>query len=431
MSSAYSEPTSPAGKWVSPARVTVTTKDVGKELRRLRRAAGETQAQLADIIGVSRANLTQWETGKYLPSSRNAQQLDDHFEAENALVKLAEAARAPHGNLSPVAVVSPVVDTAGSLLEVFGRVGRSLEQHLIRDERGRALGWRHNLQKDSGQTALATAYGISAMSVVGDPYIDLHSAAENLYAMRTRHGWQGRSGGRRPETTAAVIDALFQVSTLLSADDGLAHLEHSLDDFSRTRPFLLSSALRTAVRLRPDAPLTLGLVDDLLSTRLDFDGILLWPEKNERGLVAPEPSTVHTARAVVALREALRNGAERTDVREAVEQATQWLIDRTHPDDGVSEELIREKPGEPGTTRIVIRHFTSAWVVLALVDAPLVPLARLQRALGPLWARYEPSLGLWAWGSGDLPIWMTLDAVTALRAAALALVAAPVRPPGE
>jgi DNA-binding XRE family transcriptional regulator len=415
---------------VSAARVTVTTEDVGRELRRLRRAAGETQAQLAGIIGVSRANLTQWETGKYLPSSHNAQQLDDHFRAGNTLVGLAEAARSPRDD-GPAAGLSGVADTTGSVLEVFGQVGRSLAEHLIRDERGRALGWRHNLQKLGGQTALASAYGISAMSVVGEPYIDLHSVAENLYATRTDYGWQGRSGGRRPETTAAVIDALFRVSTLLSADEGLAYLERSLDDFSRTRPFLLSNVLHTAVRLRPDARLTGDLIGNLLATRLDFDGVLLWPEKNERGLVAPEPSAVHTARAVVALREVLRNGDEHTEVRDAVEQATQWLVDRTHPDDGVSEELIREKPGAPGTTRIVIRHFTSAWVVQAMIGAPLVPLARLERALATLWGRYEPSLGLWAWGSGDLPIWMTLDAVTALRAAALALVAAPVRSPGE
>jgi len=430
MVGAYVEPTSTPGRSVAGALVTVTTEDVGRELRRLRRAAGETQAELAGIIGVSRANLTQWETGKYLPSSHNAQQLDDHFQAGNTLVSLAEAARSPRDE-SPAAGLSGVVDTTGSVLQVFGQVGRSLAEHLIRDERGRALGWRHNLQKTSGHTALASAYGISAMSVVGEPYIDLHSIAENLYEMRTEYGWQGRSGGRRPETTAAAVDALCRVSTLLSADEGLAYLERSLDDFSRTRPFLLSSVLCTAVRLRPDAPLTLALVDDLLSARLDFDGALLWPEKSDRSLVAPEPSAVHTARAVVALREVLRNGAERTDVRDAVDQGTQWLIDHTHPDDNVTEELVREKASETGATRTAIRHFTSAWVVQALVCAPRVPLPRIERALSSLWERYQPGLGLWAWGSGDLPIRMTLDAVTALRVAALALVTASIPPSGE
>src|SRR5205823_4376572 len=119
------------------------------------------------------------------------------------------------------------------------------------------------------------------MSVVGEPYIDLHPVLADLHAKRTDFGWQGRSKGRRPEVTAAVVDALFPASTLLSADDGLDSLAASLDDYSRTRPFLLATALRTAVRLRPDAPLTGELADNLLATRIDFGGIPLWSEKKE------------------------------------------------------------------------------------------------------------------------------------------------------
>jgi transcriptional regulator with XRE-family HTH domain len=396
-------------------------------LRRLRRAAGQTQAQLAEIVGVARPNLTQWETGKYLPSAENARLLDDYFQVANALFTLVEAARLPHEHAGSGIVGASVLDTSQSLAEVFRHVGVSLAGHLVHDEQGQALGWRHNLQTDNEPAPLSTAYGISAMLVVGGPYIDLHSLAGNLYRMQSERGWQGRSGGRRPETTAAVVDALFRVGTAMSVDEGLGHLEQSLDGFSRTRPYLLSAALHTSVRLRPGASLTAGLVDDLLATRLDFGGTLLWPEKNEPGLVAPDASPVHTARAVVALREFLRSD-ERDDVRDAVEQATQWLIDRTHPDDGVAEELIRNKPDGRGTTRITIRHFTSAWVVRALAGAPKLPLHRLNHALASLWSRYEADLGLWAWGSGDLPIWMTHDAVTALRSAALAVTGSPSTP---
>jgi hypothetical protein len=41
-------------------------------------------------------------------------------------------------------------------------------------------------------------------------------------------------------------------------------------------------------------------------------------------------------------------------------------------------------------------------------------------ALGNVWASYNVEFALWRWGSGDVPIWMTLDAVKALRLAALA-----------
>ncbi|WP_410655182.1 helix-turn-helix domain-containing protein [Amycolatopsis sp. lyj-112] len=423
------KPTSAGDGPVSPDAETVTASGVGSELRRLRKAAGETQAQTAQVVGVTRANLTQWETGKYLPSTHNARQLDDHFRAANSLFTLVETARSPQEHVPATAGDAGVVDTSRSLLQVFHTVGTRLAEHLIRDEDGRPLGWRHNLQKTSGPTALSTAYGISTMLVVGEPYIDLHTLAEDLYALGSDEGWQGRSGGKRPETTSAAVDALFRTSTM-SAGKGLDLLERSLDSYSRTRPYLLSAVLHTAVRLRPDAPLTDSLIDALLAARLDFDGTYLWPEKNEAGLVAPEASVAHTARAVVALRDVLRSRADRNDVRDAADEATQWLVDRTHPDDGVAEDLERPRPDGDGTTRIIIRHFTSAWVVQALAAAPFLPLPRLNRALGTLWERYEADQGLWAWGSGDLPIWQTLDAVTALRTAAFAAAVPPLSPPG-
>ncbi|MBB5857261.1 helix-turn-helix domain-containing protein [Amycolatopsis umgeniensis] len=423
------KPTSAGDRPVSPGAETVTASDVGVELRRLRKTAGETQAQTARIIGVTRANLTQWETGKYLPSVPNARQLDDHFRAANALFTLVEKARSPQDHNPPALGDAGAVDTSRSLLQVFRTVGARLAAHVIRDDDGKPLGWRHNLQKTTGPKALSTAYGINAMLVVGDPYIDLHTLAEDLYRLQAEHDWRGRAGGKRPETTASVVDALFRTSTM-SADEGLDQLERSLDPYSRTRPYLLSAVLHTAVRLRPDAPLTDRLIDALLAARLDFDGARLWPEKNEAGLVAPEASVVHTARSVVALRDVLSSREDRNDVRDAADEATQWLIDRSHSDDGVAEDLERPRPDGEGTTRIIIRHFTAAWVVQALATAPLLPLPRLNRALGTLWERYDAEQGLWAWGSGDLPIWQTLDAVTALRAAAFAVAAPPLSPPG-
>ncbi|MFF1612619.1 helix-turn-helix transcriptional regulator [Amycolatopsis sp. NPDC058278] len=392
----------------------VTAEDVGAELRRLRKAAGETQADVAGKVRVSRANLVQWETGRYLPSAKKAQLLDEYFRAGNNLVEMVEAAR------SPGPVTAGTLTTAGSLLEVFRRAGAAIAGQVIRDENGRAVGWRCNLQERGPHTTFATAHGVLAMVVVGEPCIDLHTVVKELYGRRSDFGWQGRLKGRRPEVTAAVVDALFQASTILTAEEGLAHLERSLDDRTRTRPFLLSSALRTSVRLGPDAALTRRLTDDLLAARLDRNGVPLWGEKKEGALVAPEPSTVQTARAVVALRELLRSGRGSDEVSDAVEVGTRWLVERVHPDENVSEHLALPQPGGRPDVRVTIKHFTAAWVLQALAEAPQVPVARLSRALDSLWERYEPGRGLWAWGSGDLPVWMTLDAVTALRAVALA-----------
>ncbi|HYS39520.1 MAG TPA: helix-turn-helix transcriptional regulator, partial [Pseudonocardiaceae bacterium] len=72
MSAADTDPTSVAHPVVANKAEVVTSADFGHELKRIRRQRGETQGQSAAAIGVSRANLTQWETGKYLPSAQNA-----------------------------------------------------------------------------------------------------------------------------------------------------------------------------------------------------------------------------------------------------------------------------------------------------------------------------------------------------------------------
>jgi DNA-binding XRE family transcriptional regulator len=401
------------------------TNAVGPELRRLRRRLGHTQATVAAAIGVSRANLTQWETGKYLPSQDNARALDDYLAAAGALHTLIEAARA-HGSATPPA---PGGTGAVSLLDVFHRVGTSLRDAVGRDERGRP-GWQQNLQQDRPPSVLSTAYGIKAMVVVDEPYMDLNALANSLLEMLDDiEGWSTDPESLRPEIVPIVVDALFRVGTPMPLDDALARLEASLDDeFARNRPYLLATALQTVSRLRPDSPLADRLVDDLLATRLDDRGTLVWPEKNEPGLALVDPSVVHTARAVVALHDVLRN-EDRSDLADAVEQATRWLIDRTDPDHGVAEDLARPDTGDSPESRISIRHFTAAWVLqaLALSTGP-VPSARLRSSVDILWGRYDHAVGLWRWGNGDLPIWMTLDAITALRTAALSLPEPPLRP---
>lgn len=412
MSGSYHQPTSAGADTVGP------------ELRRWRRQRNQTQAAVAAAIGVSRANLTQWETGKYLPSVENARLLDDYFGAGGAITTLVESGRLP-GNAAPVGGTP----NGPSLLQVFHRVGTSLRDAIGQDHKGRP-GWQQNLQQDRPPSVLSTAYGIKAMVVVDEPYVDLDALADSLLRMLDdTEMWSADPESLRPEIVATVVDALYRVGTPMPIDDALRRLEASLDDeFARNRPYLLATALQTVTRLRPDAPLADRLVDDLLATRQAHRDTLVWPEKREPGLALVEPSTVHTARAVVALRDVLRN-RDRPDLTEAVEQATRWLIDRNDPDHGVGEDLARPDAGDQPEIRISIRHFTAAWVVQALSLAPQpVPAGRLRAPLDLLWGRYDQAVGLWRWGNGDLPIWMTLDAITALRTAALTLAAPPLRP---
>lgn len=397
---------------------------VGPELRRLRRHIGQTQATVAAAIGVSRANLTQWETGKYLPSPRNARALDDYFGAGGFVTTLVESGRPPE-----TAAPEPGTPGGPSLLEVFHRVGTGLRDAISHDHKDRP-GWQQNLQQDRPPSVLSTAYGIKAMVVVDEPYVDLDALAASLLDMLDdTEWWSADPESLRPEIVAIVVDALFRVGTPMPVGDALVRLEASLDDdFARNRPYLLATALQAVNRLRPDAPLADRLIDDLLATRQDDGGTLVWPEKVEPGLALVDPSTVHTARAVVALRDVLRN-RDRSDLTDAVEQATRWLVDRNHPDYGVAEDLARPDAGGPPEIHLSIRHFTAAWVVQALsLATDPVPPSRLRAPLDHLWSRYDHGPGLWRWGNGDLPIWMSLDAITALRTAALSLAAVPIRP---
>ena len=47
-------------------------------------------------------------------------------------------------------------------------------------------------------------------------------------------------------------------------------------------------------------------------------------------------------------------------------------------------------------------------------------------AVARIWADYSHDDALWSWSNGDLPVWMTLDAVDALHLAALAATIRPV-----
>ena len=153
------------------------------------------------------------------------------------------------------------------------------------------------------------------------------------------------------------------------------------------------------------------------------------PEKAESGLADPVASVAHTARAVRALAQvqAARSAAQASleaEVCEAVEQAAAWLAG---PQDlGQVSEIIDRQLADR-VEQVYVRHFTAAWVVKALVSVGL-PASHpsVSTAVARIWADYSHDDALWSWSNGDLPVWMTLDAVDALHLAALAATIRPV-----
>ena len=115
-------------------------------------------------------------------------------------------------------------------------------------------------------------------------------------------------------------------------------------------------------------------------------------------------------------------------VREALEQAVAWLIEQ--PDLHNAYEVVeRELHDRPEVVHV--RHFTAAWMVKALVSAG-VPTSHptVSNAVAQIWDSYDgTTAALWAWENGDQPIWMTFDAIDALRLANLAVPARPAWSP--
>lgn len=395
----------------------------GAELTRTLRMRQTTVEQAAAELAVPLADVARWASGQELPSEPEARSLDEYLTARGAIQNLVTDLRSrpdrPGPRLVPVPRPSPAAPT---VLQTFGNVAGALRDCLVRDADGRPVGWPRDLRELPGEaTPTSTAYGIKTMLLLEDGLAaDLVPVAENLQKMALPQGGYASRGQSkpRPETTAVVLSALRRVAVMADFGTHAAQMENGLGDFEKSRPFILTTILETSLLLEPGTPLMETLVESLLAARRPYGDLLLWPEKAEPLLIDPNPSVAHTARAVrvLASLQAIRPSGQ---VQEALEQATAWLIEQRdlHNAYEATERLV-----QGGLEMVHIRHLTAAWVVKALVSAG-VPAAHpaVSNALAQIWNSYGgETAALWAWDNGDLPIWMTFDAVEALRLANLA-----------
>lgn len=318
----------------------------------------------------------------------------------------------------------------------FRRIAGALRAALVSHEDG--MGWPQDLRKGALQvpTPVSTSFGLRTMvRLEGSLAADLVPVVDFLRRQAAPGGGYAATAqiAPRPEGTATVLDALHQIDGTEPFTAHLTSLKQGLGDFERTRPFILSGVLETSFRSGRDPGLTRMVTADLLAARRAFDGRLLWAQKAEVDLVAPAPSTAHTARAVRALvlaEAALEPEDElRAQVHEAIEQAGAWLAQGQYLDT-TSESIVRQVGGRPEP--VYVRHFSAAWVVKALVSLGLpVFHPTVSTAVRQVWQHYHADTALWRWQNGDLPVWMTYDAVEALYLAAFAIpVPAGTMPPG-
>jgi len=403
----------------------------GVELTRTLQMRHTTVERAAAELAVPPAAVARWAAGQELPSEPEARSLDEYLTARGAIQNLVIDLRSRPDRPGPRLVSVPRPSPAApTLLQTFGNIAAALRDCLVRDADGTPMGWPRDLRDRPGEaTASSTAYGIKTMLLLEDGLAaDLVPVAQSLQKMaRPAGGYTGREQSEpRSETTAAALNALHRISATENFDAHVAQMERGLGDFEKSRPFILTTILETSLLLEPGSRLVEVLIDNLLAARRPYGDLLLWPEKAEPLLIAPNPSVAHTARAVRVLAgvQAIRPSGQ---VQEALEQAAGWLAE---PRDLHNAYEVTERPVKGGLELVHIRHFTAAWVVKALVSAG-VPATHpaVSSDLAQIWHNYGgDTAALWAWDNGDLPIWMTFDAVEALR---LANLAVPVRSGGH
>jgi hypothetical protein len=403
----------------SPAELQVFGVELTKTLRLRRR----TIEQAATKLAVPPAEVARWAAGQELPSESKARSLDKYLTARGAIQNLVNELRSRPDRPGPRPVPVPLPSPAGpTLFQTFQNVATALRGCLARDSDGKPVGWPRDLRDLPGEaTASSTAYGIKTMLLVEDGLAaDLMPVAESLREMALPDGgYAGREQkGARPEVTAAVLNALRRIAATEDFTTPIALMKNDLGEFEKCRPFILTTMLETGLLLDPGTEFVATLIDSLLAARRPYGDLLLWPEKAEPLLITPAPSLAHTARAVRVLAsvQAIRPASQ---VQEALEQAMAWLIEQR---DLHNAYEVVERTVDGVLEPVYVRHFTAALVVKALVSAGVSAAhPSVSNAVAQVWSGYGgDAAALWAWDNGDLPIWMTFDAIDALRLASLA-----------
>lgn len=326
----------------------------------------------------------------------------------------------------------------------IAKMFRDSENALMRYVRGMEsdrdtswAGWSHELDEDRVST-VATAYGLRILHMTGAlrqgarQVVD--DAVTTLLEMRSTvdGGWSASSQmaeDSQLEPTAFVILGLrhwVNSATLIELGGTLESLLG--DEDAPIQPSYLFTLCLVAEALRaakPDSPRLSQIIDTIESSAyVSEDGHYLhWPrraitEEGESHVQAGrEPSVLHSAMAILALRRAYddTDGQLGADAA-SVEQALRWLARRDTWAD--TTEDINRKYGTK-YCNLVVKHFTKTWVARALLTSNEFAIRpRLGKCVDELAESNEQ--GLWNWGDLQRPIWATHDALSTISAYALA-----------
>jgi hypothetical protein len=328
------------------------------------------------------------------------------------------------------------------LPNLFRATQASLLEALREDEANGWKGWNHHLSLPH-VTVWATAVGLRIMRMTVEEFsaFDPRPLLDTLWAKRLEQGgWSAALQFRvpRPEPTAEVLLAMHTYGDPRARE---AHevLESILapghDDGLLRHVFSLAQAVPALATVRPDAPVLPRLVAALkdAAIRDQQKGTMCWTPHTRLDPRFDEsaPSAALTARTAIALLDCywMTDGALGSSPSD-LQSAVAWLAGLPA---WASETTEVRRPSSAYRDEVlVVRHFTSAMVVQALLRLGYDPADRkLGSAVGKLYASHTN--GLWNW-EGDLsidrPMWATWEALRALKAYAERATPVPSVEPG-
>jgi hypothetical protein len=299
---------------------------------------------------------------------------------------------------------------------------------------GQLTGWPHFFDEavaGTRPTAYGTAYGLKLAMTLSDQdgRLDRGALTDTLWKVRRPDGgWASRTQGAisRPEVTAVALGALSSVGCdpvrLAGASDAFeAMLVAGADSAAMTSTFVAASATRELTRIRPRSAVLTEMRTRLLAGAIrdpHHDDLLCWSARLDATRFQV-PSPAHTALAVIALARLAHVQGDDTQSRSAIEQSLRWLIANGSYERQTDQ--IRRFVTADHWESLTVGLFTPAWIARALIagKARNIPDADafLDEAIRAILRAHRD--GIWEWGDGTHPIWMTYQAVTTLRAFAL------------
>lgn len=340
------------------------------------------------------------------------------------------------------AAAAPAASGPGiNVLELSDGTFEAVESSLMRFDDpllGMLTGWSHFLEESVGAhrrpTAIGTAYGLKLIARLGAPdgRVPRSALADTLWRFQLPDGgWAARTQGRigRPEVTALVLGALAESGT--DPDrlaEAVAVFEHAVTE--RTDPavarhtFITTSVVCGLLRVNPGSPALPVLRSRLMAGAIldpAQDNLLCWSDQLEQPVGRPRiPTSVHTARVVLALARMNQAVSDDPAARAAMTQAVRWLVAKGVADNRT--EHIRRRSDDSDWEALTHRHFAPSWMVRALVATASLQVPGADELLRAELRRLmaQQTAGVWQWDDGSSPVWMTYQGINALQEFTLA-----------